>query len=345
MNINEFNFELPEELIALRPASPRSSSKLLVSCKDGLSDMMVKDLPHILQEGDRLVLNDTKVISASLQGIRYRSGVNGVRVSVNLDQPIENNIWLVLVRPARRIQSGDIVHFGTTLKAEFGERQGDFFALKFNCLKEHFESLLEKAGDIPLPPYITAKRAVDDDDVSDYQTIFARQTGAVAAPTASLHFDKTLVEQLTAAGVQFTYVTLHVGAGTFLPIRTDNINHHKMHAERGEITQQAANEINESLCKGRRVIAVGTTALRLVETVANKGQIRPWKGQTNLFIKPGHKFSVVSGLMTNFHLPRTTLLVLVAALIGRSRLSDVYHHAVANRYRFFSYGDSSLLFP
>lgn len=345
MNITEFDFDLPEELIALRPVHPRSSSKLLFSEKGKIKDLHVSDLPQILKSGDRLIFNDTKVMPALLQGTRYRSGASEIRISVNLDKPITNRKWLALVRPARRIKKGDIADFGSSLNAVFGDRHGEFVEIEFQCSDGRLEELLETAGQVPLPPYITSRRDADDDDKSDYQTVFARTSGAVAAPTASLHFDNDLVQQLTERGVKMTYVTLHVGAGTFLPIRGNKIDDHKLHAERGEISEQASDEINESILMGQRVIAVGTTSLRLIESSTFSGRVRPWKGETDLFIKPGYKFSAISGLMTNFHLPKTTLLVLVASLIGKQRLFEVYRHAIAHQYRFFSYGDSSLLIP
>lgn len=345
MGIANFTFDLPDELIALRPVKPRRSARLLISDKFTIRDMIVADLPRILKPGDRLVINDTKVIPAHLHGIRHRDGIAGVAVSINLDRPISSDIWLALARPARRIRVGDVITFGVCLTAIVQERSGEFLTLKFTCGSEDFDSSLSKVGRVPLPPYITSKRPTDSKDLKDYQSHFAHHTGSAAAPTASLHFDEVLIRQLTQSGIQFSFVTLHVGAGTFLPIRTEDLSDHRMHAERGELSQKAANEINSSLSTGQQVIAVGTTALRLVETASFGGKVRPWSGETDLFIKPGHKFSSVTGLMTNFHLPNTTLLVLVAALIGEQRLREVYSHAVAHRYRFFSYGDSSLLLP
>ena len=345
MDLADLEFDLPEELIALRPADPRPSARLLVSETGRLRDLHVSDLPTVLRPGDRLILNDTKVIPALLRGVRQRPGSGGVNVSVNLDRPLDAGAWLALARPARRIRPGDVADFGPGLQADFGERRGEFFVLKFRGPPDRFQSALDSAGQVPLPPYITSRRQIDRSDRSDYQTVFARSPGAVAAPTASLHFDPELMASLTESGIRLSYVTLHVGAGTFLPIRSRNIENHRIHAERGELSEQAADEINRSLSSGQRVIAVGTTALRLIETAAREGRVRPWRGETGLFIRPGHKFSAATGLMTNFHLPNTTLLVLVAALIGKRRLKEVYSHAVASRYRFFSYGDSSLLLP
>ncbi len=345
MDLWDLDFDLPDELIALRPAKPRRSARLLVSDGSGMRDLHVFDLPRILRPGDRLVLNDTRVIPALLQGTRRRPAAGALKISVNLDRPLDPGVWLALARPARRIRPGDAADFGHGLRADFRERRGEFFVLEFRGPPDSFESALAAAGQVPLPPYIASRRQADSGDRTDYQTVFAKRPGAAAAPTASLHFDRELMTGLAAAGIRFSYVTLHVGAGTFLPIRSGDINDHQVHAERGELSEQAADEINGSRASGQRVIAVGTTALRLIETAAAGGRVRPWRGETDLYIKPGYEFAAADGLMTNFHLPNTTLLVLVAALVGRKRLSDIYGHAVANRYRFFSYGDSSLLFP
>ena len=347
MKLTEFDFELPEELIALRPVKPRSSSRLLLS--RGLSplgDFHFYDLPKILSSGDRLVINDTKVIAARLRGVRQRPGSLGCHISVNLDQPLNNQktIWLALARPARRIRVGDRAEFGH-IRARFIERRDQFFVIQFCHSPEEFETLLMDSGEMPLPPYITSARPPDAADSNDYQTVFGERNGAVASPTASLHFDENLLEQLRQSGIQLSRVTLHVGAGTFLPIRGDTIDDHEMHAEWGEISEQAADEINQSLAAGERVIPIGTTALRLIETAAQNGHVQPWRGQTQLYIKPGFDFEVAKGLITNFHLPGTTLLVLVAAFVGIHRFREIYRHAVSHRYRFLSYGDGSLLLP
>ena len=347
MNLAEFEFDLPNELIALRPARPRSSARLLVSPPTSpLSNHRFHDLPQILSKGDRLVINDTKVIPAHLRGVRQRAGSAGIKISVNLDRPLEKpNTWLALAKPARRIRIGDIGEFGSDLQAKFVARKNEFFVLEFCHLGDQFDALLSRAGKMPLPPYITAARPYDKKDEADYQTVFAEHTGAVAAPTASLHFDHDLMAALKNAGIQFSYITLHIGAGTFLPIRCENIHDHKMHAEFGEISADAAAEINQTLESGQRVIPVGTTALRLIETAAQDGQVQSWRGDTNLYIKPGFEFQITKGLITNFHMPNTTLLVLVAALIGTDRLKQLYRYAVCQRYRFLSYGDGSLLLP
>ena len=345
--LTEFDFDLPNALIALRPAVPRSAARLLVCVGDRLVDSRVSELPDQLRAGDRLVFNDTKVIPALLHGVRHRPGAagRGVKITVNLDSPDADGRWQALARPARRLRPGDIVEFGDKLTATVVARRGEFHLLEFTCGPDEFAQVLEGAGNVPLPPYITSVRKPDTLDKTDYQTVFARRPGAVAAPTASLHFDNALFERLDSRGVSSSFVTLHVGAGTFLPIRSESIERHRMHAERGELSDRAAREINGTLADGGRVIAVGTTALRLLETAAEGGKVKPWRGRTDLYIRPGYNFKVVSGLMTNFHLPRTTLLVLVAALVGQDRLARIYQHALAGRYRFFSYGDSSLLIP
>ncbi len=345
MDLSELDFDLPDERVALRPVHPRSSARLLVSENDQIHDWRVSDLPRILRPGDRLILNDTRVIPALLHGVRHRPGAREVRISVNLDRPVDQGSWLALVRPARRIRAGDIAAFGKGLVAKVRERRDAFIVLDFQSSATRFESLLQQVGEMPLPPYISTRRETDQHDSAHYQTVFARRAGAVAAPTASLHFDDDLMTRLRDAGIRFSFVTLHVGAGTFLPIRSNSIDDHVMHLERGEVTEEAAAEINHSRATNGRIIAVGTTALRLLETAQSEGRVHAWRGETGLYIKPGHRFSVIDGLMTNFHLPRTTLLVLVAALVGRTRLQQIYGHALANDYRFFSYGDSSLLIP
>ena len=345
MDLSELDFDLPDERVALRPVHPRSSARLLVSENDQIHDWRVSDLPRILRPGDRLILNDTRVIPALLHGVRLRPGAREVRISVNLDRPVDQGSWLALARPARRIRAGDIAAFGKGLVAKVRERRDAFIVLDFQSSATRFESLLQQVGEMPLPPYISTRRETDQHDSAHYQTVFARRAGAVAAPTASLHFDDDLMTRLRDAGIRFSFVTLHVGAGTFLPIRSNSIDDHVMHLERGEVTEEAAAEINHSRATNRRIIAVGTTALRLLETAQSEGRVRAWRGETGLYIKPGHRFSVIDGLMTNFHLPRTTLLVLVAALMGRTRFRQIYEHALTNDYRFFSYGDSSLLIP
>ncbi|MBT8456525.1 MAG: tRNA preQ1(34) S-adenosylmethionine ribosyltransferase-isomerase QueA [Alphaproteobacteria bacterium] len=349
MKLSDFDFDLPERLIATRPARPRSSARLLVARGDRIEDRHVFDLPDILRPGDRLVLNDTRVIPARLSGLRRRMGEGGAteaKVEATLLDPTPEGHWRALLRPLKKVRDGEIIHFSDDLSAEVLGRSDGTATLAFNLTGDDFDAALSKAGNMPLPPYIEAKRKADAQDREDYQTIWARRTGAVAAPTASLHFDPPLMEALAARGVETTHVTLHVGAGTFLPVKVDDVRDHKMHAEWGEITEAAARQINETRKKGGRIIPVGTTALRLIESAArDDGTLAPWLGETDIFITPGFRFRIADALMTNFHLPKSTLMMLVAALMGRDRIMDIYAHAIAENYRFFSYGDSSILFP
>lgn len=348
MKLSDFDFDLPETLIATRPANPRSSARLLVAEGDTLHDRRVTDLTDWLRPGDRLVLNDTRVIPARLSGIRHRASAQGAvqaKIEVTLLEPRGNGTWSALIKPLRKLKIGEEVVFSDDLRATLeavGDGQGH---LRFNCAGDDFDAALNAAGAMPLPPYIAAKRAADAQDMTDYQTVFARHAGAVAAPTASLHFDEPLLEALAAKGITFSHVTLHVGAGTFLPVKVDDISEHKMHAEWGRVSAKAAEEIAATRAAGGRVIPVGTTALRLIETAAREGEITAWEGDTDIFITPGFKFNVTDGLMTNFHLPKSTLMMLVSALMGVQRVKDIYAHAIGEGYRFFSYGDSSLLLP
>lgn len=313
-----------------------------------LHDGRVTDLVHWLRPGDRLVLNNTRVIPARLEGTRERETGQGrvtARVEVTLMEPAASGAWRALARPLRKVALGEVIRFAAGLEAEVAAKGADDLHLRFNLEGDAFEAALARAGSMPLPPYIAAKRAPDAQDMDDYQTIFARHAGAVAAPTASLHFDSPLLAALAARGVQFTEVTLHVGAGTFLPVKVDDVTTHRMHAEWGEVTDAAAAAINATKEAGGRVIPVGTTALRLIESAARDGRIHPFRGTTDIFIYPGFRFQVTDGLMTNFHLPKSTLLMLVSALMGRERMRGAYAHAVRERYRFFSYGDASLLLP
>ncbi|WP_432449925.1 tRNA preQ1(34) S-adenosylmethionine ribosyltransferase-isomerase QueA [Aliiroseovarius marinus] len=350
MKLSDFDFDLPEELIATRPARPRTASRLLVVQPDQMTDAHVGDLPGWLRPGDRLVLNDTKVIPGRLFGTRTRPGQapgEGVaQIEVTLLSPDGAGLWHAMAKPLRKLKEGDQIVFSDALSARFEGRDDDQAILRFNCEGDAFDAAIEAAGKMPLPPYIAAKRAADAQDNEDYQTVFAERTGAVAAPTASLHFDAELLAKIEAMGVGLTRVTLHVGAGTFLPVKVDDIADHKMHAEWGEVTKEAADQINATKAAGGRVIPVGTTALRLIETAAQAtGAMTPWVGATDIFITPGFKFQVADGLMTNFHLPKSTLMMLVSALMGTDRIRQVYDHAIQSRYRFFSYGDSSLLLP
>lgn len=348
MKLSTFDFDLPERLIAVRPARPRSSARLLLAEGRTIADRIVSDLPAILRPGDRLVLNDTKVIPARLSGLRHRSGDAGdtaARIEVTLLEPRADGAWAALVKPLKKLRDGEVVVFSEELSATVEGRADGQARLRFNLKGDDFDAALAAVGAMPLPPYIAAKRPADEADKQDYQTYWARHAGAVAAPTASLHFDAPLLAALEQRGVQFTHVTLHVGAGTFLPVKVDDARDHKMHAEWGEVTPAAAAEINETKAKGGRVIPVGTTALRLIESAAKDGASHPWTGPTDIFITPGFQFQIADGLMTNFHLPKSTLMMLVSALMGIDEIRDIYAHAISAEYRFFSYGDASLLLP
>jgi S-adenosylmethionine:tRNA ribosyltransferase-isomerase len=348
MKLSDFDFDLPEELIAVRPARPRTSAKLLLAHGRAISDKNVSDLPSIFRAGDRLVLNDTKVIPARLFGLRHRSGEAGdtqARLDVTLLDPRADGTWSALIKPLKKVRDGEDIVFSDALTATVTGRGDGQAYLSFNLTGDDFDAALNAVGAMPLPPYIAAKRPADEADKSDYQTYWAKHSGAVAAPTASLHFDGPLLDELSAMGVTFTYVTLHVGAGTFLPVKTDDISEHKMHAEWGEVSAQAADEIKATRSAGGRVIPVGTTALRLIESAALSGELEPWEGETDIFITPGFEFQIADGLMTNFHLPKSTLMMLVSALMGTENIKSIYAHAITEKYRFFSYGDSSLLLP
>lgn len=348
MKLSDFDFDLPEDLIATRPVSPRSSARLLLAENGRIEDRVVNQLPQILRSTDRLVLNDTKVIPARLFGVRRRVGPAGpseARIEVTLLEPRADGAWSALVKPLKKLREGEVITFSSGLSASLEGRSDGQAHLRFNLTGDDFDAALAEAGAMPLPPYIAAKRPADAQDKTDYQTIWARNAGAVAAPTASLHFDEALVAALRARGIGMTFVTLHVGAGTFLPVKVEDVTTHKMHAEWGVVTDAAAAEIRATKEAGGRVIPVGTTALRLIESAARGGVIQPWEGDTDIFIYPGFEFQVTDGLMTNFHLPKSTLMMLVSALMGQERVKEIYAHAIAERYRFFSYGDSSLLIP
>ncbi|MCT4369900.1 tRNA preQ1(34) S-adenosylmethionine ribosyltransferase-isomerase QueA [Yangia mangrovi] len=349
MQLSDFDFPLPEDLIATRPAHPRSSARLLVAEGETITDAIVRDLTDWLRPGDRLVLNDTKVIPARLSGLRHRSSAQGeteARIEITLLEPRAGGLWAALVKPLKKLREGETVVLSERLSATLEAREEGQGLFRFNLTGEDFDAALAEAGAMPLPPYIAAKRAADEQDKEDYQTVWARTSGAVAAPTASLHFDAPLLAALKDRGIEFTHVTLHVGAGTFLPVKVDDVTTHKMHGEWGEVTDSAAAEIAATKAAGGRVIPVGTTALRLIETAAREsGAIAPWTGVTDIFIYPGFEFHVADALMTNFHLPKSTLMMLVAAFMGKARMDRVYAHALAERYRFFSYGDASLLIP
>ena len=349
MLLSDFDFDLPEDLIATRPARPRSSARLLVAGPSAIHDATVGDLTRYLLPGDRLILNDTKVIPARLTGTRHRNSGQGpvsAKIEVTLLEPHANGHWSALIKPLRKVKEGEDIRFSDDLSARLIGKSDGTAQLEFNLTGEDFDAALAQSGAMPLPPYIAAKRPADEADKQDYQTVWAQNSGAVAAPTASLHFDEDLLAKLRTHGVTFTHVTLHVGAGTFLPVKTDDVTDHKMHSEWGRVTAQAAEDINATKAGGGRIIPVGTTALRLIETAATApGKIAPWQGNTDIFIRPGFDFKLTDALMTNFHLPKSTLLMLVAALMGHKRIMAVYDHAVSNAYRFFSYGDASLLLP
>ncbi len=340
MRVSDFDFVLPPERIALRPAVPRESAKLLV-IGDGFSDHTVADLPSLLRSGDVLVFNNTRVIPASLTGMRVGRLGTTPKIEALLHMRLDGFRWKAFVKPAKKLVARDMVRFGgleavVEEKGEAGE-----VTLCFAVGNAALDEALVKWGRVPLPPYIEGKRAQDLQDRDDYQTSYARHDGAVAAPTAGLHFTPSLMKHLQDIGIQQEYVTLHVGAGTFLPVKVDDTKDHKMHHEWGEVSAQTAERLQKARAKGRRIIAVGTTSLRLLEA----SDLAPFQGSTDIFITPGYKFRGVDGLVTNFHLPRSTLFMLVSAFAGFERMKQAYAHAIAENYRFYSYGDASLLWP
>lgn len=342
MRVDLFDFDLPPERIALRPAAPRDAARMLVlRGADGVEDRGVADLPHALRAGDCLVFNDTRVIPAQLEGMR-----GAARIGATLHKRLGLRQWQAFLRNAKRVRDGDRIEFGAGVTAIAGPRDEDGgVSLSFEG-EEPVEILLERAGRMPLPPYIASKRPTDERDREDYQTLFAREDGAVAAPTAALHFTPGLMERLAAAGIATETLTLHVGAGTFLPVKADDTDDHRMHAEWGRIDAATAARLNAVRAKGGRLISVGTTSLRLLESATGEdGVIAPFEGETRIFITPGYRFRAIDGLMTNFHLPKSTLFMLVSALMGRERMQSAYAHAIAAGYRFYSYGDASLLLP
>lgn len=341
MNVDLFDFDLPPERIALRPVSPRDSARLLLLDGDHSADHLVRDLPELLRAGDLLVFNDTRVIPAQLEGVR-----GNARVGATLHKREGPRRWIAFIRNAKRLRPGETIDFGNGVTALAEARHPDgSFTLAF-AGEEPVELLLERAGNMPLPPYIAARRPTDARDAVDYQTMFASEPGAVAAPTAALHFTPGLMSALEAAGIEHITLTLHVGAGTFLPVKADDTDDHRMHAEWGRIDAATANRLNAVRAAGGRIIAVGTTSLRLIESASGEdGIVRPFEGDTAIFITPGYRFRGIDGLITNFHLPRSTLFMLVSALMGRERMQAAYAHAIAANYRFYSYGDASLLLP
>ena len=341
MRVADFDFELPAERIALRPAQPRDSARLLFVRGGEISDRQVLELPDLLGRGDVLVFNDTKVIPAQLEGIRGEASIGAT-----LHKREGPREWQVFLRNAKRARMGDTIDFGEGVCASVVEKLDDGSALLHFHGDEPIELMLERAGRMPLPPYIASRREADERDRRDYQTIFAREEGAVAAPTAALHFTPRLLEALEARGVGRETLTLHVGAGTFLPVKSERIEEHQMHAEWGRIDVATAERLNKARARGGRLIAVGTTSLRLLESAADEdGTSRPFEGDTAIFITPGYRFRAIDGLITNFHLPRSTLFMLVSALMGLDVMKSAYAHAVAGGYRFYSYGDASLLLP
>lgn len=348
MKLSDFDFDLPDELIAVRPASPRGASRLLLAQADMISDRMFLDVVDILKPNDRLVLNNTKVLPGKLFGQRVRVSAQGqvtAKIEMTLLRPRADGHWDVMVKPLRKLQKGEVVVFADGFSAECIDKAETTAIVKFNTQDGDLQSNLVAHGTMPLPPYIASKRPADAQDNQDYQTVFAKVDGAVAAPTASLHFSPEVFDALQAKGITTTEITLHVGAGTFLPVKTDNIDDHVMHAEWGFVSKRAAEEINQTKANGGRIIPVGTTALRLIESASQDRRLAQWEGETNIFIKPGYEFQMADGLFTNFHLPKSTLMMLVSALMGKERIDQIYKHAIAEKYRFFSYGDSSLLLP
>ena len=342
MKVDLFDFALPPERIALRPARPRDAARMLLVPGEGaFVDRSVRDLPQLLASGDMLVFNDTRVIPAQLEGRRGEA-----KIGATLHKRLDLRRWQAFIRNAKRLRDGDRVDFGQDVTAIAEARHPDgSFTLAFEG-DEPVEILLGRAGTMPLPPYIAGKRPTDEADRADYQTIFAREEGAVAAPTAALHFTDRLLAEIDAAGIARETLTLHVGAGTFLPVKAEDTDEHAMHAEWGRITSELADRLNAVRASGGRLIAVGTTVLRLLESAAAEdGTIRPFEGDTSIFITPGYRFRAIDGLMTNFHLPKSTLFMLVSALMGLDRMQAAYAHAIEQEYRFYSYGDSSLLLP
>jgi len=341
MRVDLFDFDLPNDRIALRPVRPRDAARMLLIEGTCISDRQVLDLPSILRRGDVLVFNDTRVIPAQLEG---RRGEACIGATLHKRESLRE--WWAFVRNAKRVRNGDLIEFGGGVRASAVQRDDSGAILLHFQGEEPVEMLLERAGRMPLPPYIASKREADVADREDYQTIFAQQEGAVAAPTAALHFTDRLLAMLDERGVQRETLTLHVGAGTFLPVKADDTANHKMHSEWGRIDEATADRLNRARADGGRLIAVGTTSLRLLESATSEdGIIRPFEGDTAIFITPGYAFRAVDGLMTNFHLPKSTLFMLVSALMGLDTMKTAYDHAIAGKYRFYSYGDASLLLP
>ena len=347
MRVDLFDFDLPETSIALRPAEPRDAGRLLV-VRPGtaLADRTVRDLADALREGDALVFNDTRVIPARLNGVRMRPGAPGQRTEAMLHLREGPARWRAFARPAKRLTPGDTLRFGDLTALVAGKGEAGEVVLDFDRAGPELDAAIAAEGALPLPPYIAGKRATDARDVTDYQTIYARHPGAVAAPTAGLHFSEELLAALDAAGLRRHHVTLHVGAGTFLPVKAEDTDGHRMHAEIGVLDAATAASLNATRAAGGRIVAVGTTALRLLESAASPdGTLSAFSGATDIFITPGYRFRAVDALVTNFHLPRSTLFMLVSAFSGLETMRAAYAHAIHAGYRFYSYGDASLLFP
>lgn len=354
MRTADFEFELPDDLIALRAAEPRDAARLLEVRPGALVDRSVSNLPGLLRAGDVLVFNDTRVIPAALSGTRRR-GDAVAHINVNLHKRIDGHRWLAFARPARKLDVGERVQFGhggaacmlgqldATVAQKFDAGE---IELAFDLTGPDLDRAIAAVGAMPLPPYIAARRPADDIDKTAYQTVYAANDGAVAAPTAGLHFTKELFDALQAQGVATCFLTLHVGAGTFLPVKGEEVSDHKMHAEWGEVSRETAARLNAARAAGGRLIAVGTTVARLLESAADRdGIVQPFCGETAIFMTPGYRFRAIDALWTNFHLPRSTLFMLVAAFAGLERMQSAYAHAIAQKYRFYSYGDASLLWP
>lgn len=357
MRVDAFDFELPPEQIALRPAEPREAARLLVvrpGSTPELEDARIGDLPSFLAPGDALVVNDTRVIPAALEGTRTREGASTVRIEANLIKRLDGARWTAFAKPAKRLKVGDVIRFGGegracllgTLDARVEAKREAEVDLAFDLSGAALDEAVAAVGHMPIPPYIAARRAEDDRDRTDYQALFAKVDGSVAAPTASLHFTPALMAAVKARGVEVHTVTLHVGAGTFLPVKVEDTADHRMHAEWGEVPAATAQALNAVKARGGRIVTVGSTPTRLIESAAGEdGVIHPFLGETAIFITPGKPFRAVDAMMTNFHLPRSTLVMLVAAFIGHDVQKRAYAHAIAGGYRFYSYGDACLLLP
>ena len=351
MKTADFDFDLPEDRIALRPAEPRDSARMLVVDGDALSDRFMRDLPDVLRPGDALVFNDTRVIPARLSGMRERIGAEGETLIVEVEATLHHrdapDVWSAFMKPGKRIKAGDRIVFSAPFLCATVVDKGEdgLITLRFDLAGPALDEAIRDVGVMPLPPYIAAKRPEDDRDRSDYQTVFAEHDGSVAAPTAGLHFTPALLEAIRARGVSTHAVTLHVGAGTFLPVKADDLADHKMHSEWGEVSAETADALNAVHARGGRIVCVGTTSLRLLESATGEdGVVRPFHGDTAIFITPGYRFRAADVLVTNFHLPKSTLFMLVSAFAGLETMRAAYAHAVETGYRFYSYGDGSVLF-